>query len=436
MERKKEPRRISNCLLYIHFNIIHVISVLFAAHYADGKEVSPTIKNTAETVSFLDDLFDSVNGACTYSSKSKGKPLRRAVTEASPHHSFWKEAIVKLKNMRFVDKNGKETTVPSLRNWVTTLESYQRLWQFFSSKNIKIMRPRYYNSDPIENFFGQVRAYNFRNNDPNCHTFTSTFRSLLITRFIKFHSESYNCEEDSGEQLLKLQTLFEPTHEDTESSCIEDTESSCIDSNSGDFISNSPDSSGLQNFRPERILLSARQERLHVHSRAYTTGWVIRKILNKIKCNECENDLTSNGNNYDSNSVNNYISFKEFKSIKTKKLTYPSEQAVRLFEIITEEANIYLENQPHTNNVIKNIKLIITSKYMFDFLSCEIHRPLVTEYFLGFTLLLAVHNWCNIINRIIKGTDVFRLRNKTLPPMQLKAYNKYRTKLRNKNLNK
>lgn len=401
--------------------------LFLAAHYADGKVVSPTLKNTAEIVAFFDDLFDSVNGASTYSAKSKGKPLRRAVTETSPHHRFWEEAIQKLKELRFVDKNGKETSVPSLKNWVTTLESYQRLWQFYKSKNVKIMRPRYYNSDPIENFFGQVRAYNFRNNNPNCHTFKSTFRSLLITRFIKFHSESYNCEEDSGEQLLKLHSLFEPMHEDTESLCNVSNRCDSFDSSS-----NPPESSEIRNYSPERILLSARQERLHVHSRAYTTGWVIRKILTKTKCTHCESDLTDE----DNNSVSNWISFREFKSVKSKKLTYPSEQAVKLFGIITEEANTYLEIQPQNSNIMKNIKSTIKSKYMFDFLCCELHKHMVTDYFLEYTLLLAIHNWCNIINRILKGTDVFRLRNKTLPCMQLKAYKKHSTKLKNKNFNK
>lgn len=164
----------------------HVCNFYFVvAQYVDGSRVSPTLKNTSEMVSFLDDLFDSVNGATLLQSKhNKGKPLRHAVTEKSPNHTFWQEAIKKLDQIRYIDCRGREISVPSLKNWVVTLKSYQRLWQFFKSKNIKIMRPRYFNSDPIENFFGQVRAYNLRNNNPNCHTFKNTFKSLLITRFI------------------------------------------------------------------------------------------------------------------------------------------------------------------------------------------------------------------------------------------------------------
>lgn len=379
-------------------------------HYADGTTVSPTLKNTSEIVSFFDDLFDSVNGA---SNNIKGKPLRQAVTEKSIHHAFWEDAIIKLKQIKFIDGNGKETTVPSLKNWITTLKSYKRVWQFFQIKNIKVLRPRYFNSDPVENFFGQVRAYNFRNNNPDCYSFQCTFKSLLITRFIKFHSDSYNCEEDSGEQLLKLQNLFSTTatHVDV-------------------VVSDSPESSDYQ--RPEGIQGSASQERLRVHSRSYTTGWVIRKIINKIKCRVCEKNLTSP----EIKTIHNWISYREFKSIKQKKLTYPSEYAVRLFGKITEKANMYLETIPHERDLIKNIKRQIKSnKSMFDFLNCDNHKHIVTEYFLEYCLRLAIYNWCLIINRILKGTDVSRLAKSQLPAMQLQAFNKFTTKLK-KRINK
>lgn len=82
----------------------------------DGQKVSETLSNTAEIISFFDDLFDSVNGTALYSKNSKGKPLRQAVVEKSPHHEFWMEAIKKLKKIRYIDNKGKEIIVPSLKN--------------------------------------------------------------------------------------------------------------------------------------------------------------------------------------------------------------------------------------------------------------------------------------------------------------------------------
>ncbi|CAK1601872.1 unnamed protein product, partial [Parnassius mnemosyne] len=402
---KIKKMKVKNCTRVFSKTVAAALSYTAQfSHYADGKQVSSTLKNTAEIISFFDDLFDSVNGT-SYNKISKGKALRQAVTEKSSHHKFWREAILRLQSIKFIDDQGKETSVPSLKNWITTLKSYQRLWQYLSEKNIKFLRPRYLNSDPIENFFGQMRVYNFRNTNPNCQTFKSTFRSLLITRFIKFHSDSYNCEEDSGEQLLKLKSLFctkEKSDNTKQIHLFESSElSSWVESES-----------------------SAKQETINVHSRAYTAGWVIRNILKNNNCRQCEADLTNRESNYDKSSINNWIYLKEFKSIKEKKLIYPSEHAVRFFGIITQKANKYLETKPQQSYIIKNIKTLIKSKYLFDFINCELHKDAVSEHFLTLTLRLTVFNWRNVINKILKGTDVLRLENKALPQMQLKALNK------------
>ncbi|XP_026315854.1 uncharacterized protein LOC113227184 [Hyposmocoma kahamanoa] len=195
-----------------HFDHTYFQREPLKAHYADGRPVSNTLQNTADTVLFFDKLFASVNGAAIQS-KRKGKILRTAVTEKSPHHEFWRESIKKLEETKYVDAKGHEKSVPSLKNFVITLKSYMKLRQFFQSKGITIMRPRYFNSDPIENFFGQVRTYSYRDNDPNCHSFNCTFKSLLITRIIKFHNETFNCEDDPADQVFNLQSLFEEQKE-------------------------------------------------------------------------------------------------------------------------------------------------------------------------------------------------------------------------------
>lgn len=371
-----------------------------SAHYADGKPVSQTLKNTAETVSFFDDLFDSVNGASLFNKSNKGKALRKAVTANSTHHTFWKSAIQKLEKIKYIDKNGKETSVPSLKNWVQTLKSYERLWKFFHQKNINVMRPRNFNSDPIENFFGQVRAYNIRNTDPNCHAFVCTYKSLLITRFIKFHAETFNCEDDSGEQLIKIKTLFEnrTTHNDEANITFN------------------------ENIEIQMEAEHPRRQKIKIQSRAYTVGWIIRKIMSKNTCDICSRELTTGGS---SQSIHNWIAFKEYSKEIKHRLTYPSEQAVRYYGYIVEETNNYLEITPHKNNISKDIKKSLIEKYYLDFLTCESHKAAVLNIFLQLSISFTINNWCNIITKILKGVDISRLNTNTIPPMQLKAYNKY-----------
>ncbi|XP_047994897.1 uncharacterized protein LOC125233078 [Leguminivora glycinivorella] len=161
LPEKIKKMKVKNCVRVFSQTMAAALSYTASfSHYADGTPVSATLSNTAELVAFLDDLFDSVNGASTHHKHTKGKQLRTAVTENSKHHDFWVKAIEIIEKIKFRDINGKLTTVPTLKNWLTTLKSYQRLWQVMKEKNIKIMRPRYFNSDAIEKFFGRVRAYN------------------------------------------------------------------------------------------------------------------------------------------------------------------------------------------------------------------------------------------------------------------------------------
>lgn len=165
---------------------------------------------TPQIVRVFDKLFDSMNGASTNHKYTKGKKLRRAVTIDTDHHIARNCELARtcqiqlLGKIKFKDNVGNTVSVPTLKSCITTVKSIMRLWQFFHARGIEIMRPRYFNSDPIENFFGQTRAYNFRYNDPDCHSFTCTYRSLLITRLITFHNKDFNCEDDQGKQLLNL----------------------------------------------------------------------------------------------------------------------------------------------------------------------------------------------------------------------------------------
>ncbi|CAG9782443.1 unnamed protein product [Diatraea saccharalis] len=385
------------------------------SHYVDGKLVSETLLNTAKMVSFFDDLFDSCNGS-SITIKNKGKPLRQAASKNSKHISFWKDAIKKLEDLKFIDNNARECVVPSQKNFITTLKSLIRLWHFFQSRGCKLMRPRYFNTDPLENFFGQVRAYSFRNNDPNCKLFKNIFRSLLITRFIHFHSDTYNCEDSSGDQIIKLKNLFHHNQEDN----LEMITSSC------------QTATIMSPGEKENLITEARRERLNVHSRAYTAGWVVRKCLNKFNCSECKNNLTQNNES----SVHTWISHREFKDFKKKmKLTYPSEQAVNLFSVIVNQANEYLELQPNVNFISREIEKRI-GRHNFNFLTCEKHYGAICDYFLDVTIKLCLFNWCSVINKILRGVDLLRLNEKQLPDMQRKALEKYTKKLKNKMLHK
>lgn len=121
--------------------------------------------------------------------------------------------------------------------------SFERLWHVFWTK-----RQKYCNHGTLiltlENFFGQLWVYNYTNNNSNYHAFKNNLQSLLITRFIRFHSNAFNCEEDLADQFLKFKCLF--TNLNT--------------------TQNEVASPPILSFDPENLHMTASQERLNVHS--------------------------------------------------------------------------------------------------------------------------------------------------------------------------
>lgn len=45
-------------------------------------------------------------------------------------------------------------------------------------------------------------------------------------------------------------------------------------------------------------------------------------------------------------------------------------------------------------------------------------------------------NWCAVINKILRGTDIVRLQNRNLPKIQKMALEKFNKKLKNKKISK
>ncbi|XP_061707301.1 uncharacterized protein LOC133517862 [Cydia pomonella] len=189
----------------------------------NGSDSSDTMEATAEIIEFFDTLFDSVNGSPGATTKGK---LRKAVKKNSAHHRFWLEAIEKLKKIHYQDTNSKlaerqgnprMVRVPSLEGWIVTLESFSRISKIlFDEFGVEYYYPRYINQDPLENFFGRVRALNYRNVKPNANSFIYTFKSLLLSNLLSPHSKFANCEVDSGETILDASFLFELDDENKE----------------------------------------------------------------------------------------------------------------------------------------------------------------------------------------------------------------------------
>ncbi|XP_028164877.1 uncharacterized protein LOC114356002 [Ostrinia furnacalis] len=171
-------------------------------NHADGTPASSTMGTTSEAVLFFD-RFDSVNGSRGNSAPGKMRGPVKEVEGVSKHVEFWQEAIRTLNNIYFVEPNtNNKKYVPSLKNWIITLKSFISIWFEIKLEGVHLFYPRNLNQDPLENFFGRIRALNHRSNSPSPYIFQTSFKSLLITNLLGPQSRNTNCESDLGETLV------------------------------------------------------------------------------------------------------------------------------------------------------------------------------------------------------------------------------------------
>ncbi|XP_022830991.1 uncharacterized protein LOC111359629 [Spodoptera litura] len=364
-----------------------------------GEKVSATMKTTGDAVEFIDKLFDSVNG--TKRNTKKGK-LRGPVKPNSKHFEFWREAINTIKNIRFVDsaskraKNNKKeyhVRVPSLDGWVMTLKSFERIANLlFTKYDLKYFYPGLINQDPLENFFGRIRAINYRNVNPDSYTFVNAFKSLLISNVMGPHSIYSNCEDDDGQTIIDFYNLLKSREEENKENIPSTTN---VPSNTTISDVNEYD----KNISQETLRVTAVNERVRVHSSAYTAGYICRKINKKINCQECQKTFVAEVQE----NFHKWIMYREYKLLKNSNLAYPSKRFLILYRDIANLIHLYLNQYAHIKSIGKSIKREILHKLKFDWLGCSKHKTNAREYFINLILRLHIHNWCNIINKILRG---------------------------------
>lgn len=110
--------------------------------------------------------------------------------------------------MKYIDRNGKESSVPSIKNWMHTIDNMCLVKKIlFTNYNIKSMWCRHFNQDPLENYFGSVRRHGSRNTNPSVAAFESAFVSLLV-KSIANSGDNTNCERDSCNPLPCMRKIF------------------------------------------------------------------------------------------------------------------------------------------------------------------------------------------------------------------------------------
>uniref|UniRef100_A0A2A4JY71 THAP-type domain-containing protein n=2 Tax=Heliothis virescens TaxID=7102 RepID=A0A2A4JY71_HELVI len=364
--------------------------------YLADKGILPLeCKDTADLFLFLDHVFDSVNGS--YRKNRFAKPLLGPVTPISPHKKFWTEAKQILKSMQFITSTGKVETVPTIKNWVWTLDGIQVLINNLESKfGVTSVWLRHLNQDPLENFFGAIRSHGCRNVNPTCDQFESAFATLTINNLSSVHTQAKNCQNDFCEALFSL-VLNENVEHEATSTCTVDFES-------------------IININLETIENKENNPRV-LAPLQYISGYFLKKIKTNVfkNCSVCKNDFIATDQL-------EYINYREYAGRRW--LCTPSYNLINLISNCQDIINHILKENLETYQLKCFIKTCLLTIINFDFIKCQTHKNKIIDYLVNFVVRFMCFNYCKLINKILTGRKTVEDED---DKVQIKA-NKYHKK--------
>lgn len=342
-------------------------------YLADKGIIPPECKETADLLLFMDKIFDSVNGS--YKKNKYAKPLLGPATPNSIHHKTWSEGKNVFRSMKFVTSAGRVETVPTIDNWVWTLDGIAVLIKKLQNNfEITSVWLRHLNQDPVENFFGAVRSHGCRNNNPTCDQFESAFATLLINNLNSVHTRGKNCEGDFCDSLYTL--IINENCEATSSTCTVDL---------GSILE--------INFTP---IEEKQNDPRIIAPLQYVSGYFLKKVKSVIykNCDRCKVDFSSD-------CEIEYIKLREYAGKRW--LCTPSNDLIITISNMQDIVNYILKESFQKKNLKEIIKTSMLVLIDFNFIKCSQHKNKTIDYLINIVSRCFIFNYCKSINKILAG---------------------------------
>ncbi|XP_063244533.1 uncharacterized protein LOC134544224 isoform X2 [Bacillus rossius redtenbacheri] len=359
---------------------------------------------TASFVADVDAIFDSFNGTEQY--PQSGKPLRCALSANSPHIEFWQdEAKSKVQKWEFcfdptADRRlnrerkqkpppltpGKHRSLvsrpPSQWGWITSMNAAVHVWRVLSEAGFRFLQLRNLNQDALENLFGAIRSYCGSNYNPTIYQFSAALKTAVINS-LAFKGYSGNCQADHATVLSDLHTfLFGLEPSDKNASSGDVVVKPCYDS----YVNAVADIENAVQCGDISVLPDA-----------YVAGYIVRKVLKKVVCEECSRLLVGSEEDF----CNTAICFKEF-SDTTSRLTYPSQCTVKLVRQCALLFEGIMASISHSNDLLKTVSIEFENKCDFMWLKegkCQEHLDIIKNFLMKGICEILVRWWCKRVNR-------------------------------------
>lgn len=282
--------------------------------------------------------------------------------------------------MKFI--SGRAGIVLTITSWIKTIKAFQQITKKLHNLGLKSLLLRNFNQDPLENFFGAIRAHIQGNIMPSVFAFEASYNALLISNMSSPKAVGANCEGDDSYCLQNLKFLLEEK--------IERSVNKTVDINCSHLIIDlSNIDELLKSLSPHDVEKCA--------AAAYCSGWVINLVNKSISknCDHCKNDLEGGSEQ----EYSKFISLKKYTN--QSMLHYPNKSLLEYFLNVEEITLTILKTNCESFQIGEYIKLIVTSLTSLNFLKCVKHKERVAAFLLKKCIKFFIMDWCKEINYIL-----------------------------------
>lgn len=364
-------------------------------NFLGDSAIDAEAENTGQLCLFIDKLFDSVNGNVIKS--TPGKELRGSVTLTSIHWEFWNEALKILNSMKYESKK----PIPTIQNWIRTIQDVQLICKRLLNDGFKYVFLRNFNQDPIENFFGSIRSHGLRNINPTPANFICSFKALVLNNFTSSHSVGANCEDDDCDGVIDnlKEFLFNEIPLETN---IEET--GIIHHVQFDPVVTLP--------CPTNIVTSG--------SRAYVSGWIVKKIKNVTKnCSVCISKLSAQ------NVLKEHFIIQDREYLNCS-LLYPGQELIDVYSYIIDLFNLNFHKFICNIHSFNDFITFISKNVLIGNFTCPNHN--LYNIFLKIACKLLIYSYVNNVNRILSKGEKIKNTSDPVKLLAISYHNKYSKK--------
>lgn len=332
-------------------------------------ELSSEAVTTANVISNMDKLFDSVN-ACTPDLR-RGKSFSTNMKNNSPHLTHFTFMKKFFNELTFLECRRRP---PSQEGWIWSINGIERIWRNLSiHKSIKSLETRRLQQDPLENLFGCIRANCGCNSNPTAGQFVAGLKTAVLSN-LSFIGTG-NCEDDENDVILtNFKTLLSPPTN--------------IHTADATILTNELEESINSTFE-----CSLQESSGEIQACAYVCGFIIKN--NRNKCEICKNIFVSETQDRS----HTFIEFKEYSDIK-KSLIYASENLINCIESSATMINCLLETEAYKKKLKGTIEVLFKNSINFEFLDkCPEHKDFNINYLFNSVFHICVKRFCILKNR-------------------------------------